>query len=227
MLKLKQPENGYKYNSDTVVLYNFVSLFYPKDDILEIGSGCGILSLMIKRDFDCEIKAVEKQKEMFEISLKNSKENNLSVEFFNVDLNEFKSNKKFDFIVSNPPFYDHTSSTSSNVLKKIARYDDNLSLDLLVKKTNSLIKTKGEFIFCYDSTKLQSVLLKLSEYKFRVKTMQFVYGSDKKNSNIVLIRAVKTNIKQCKVIPPFFFFKDKIATKEAKEISLKADCISA
>jgi tRNA1Val (adenine37-N6)-methyltransferase len=219
LLELKQPLDGYKYNSDTIVLYSFVSLFSPKGRVLDIGSGSGILSLLIKRDFQTEVIGIEKQKEMFEISLENSRHNSLDVEFSNEDFEDFQSNEKFDFIVSNPPFYNHKSSTSSNESKRIARYDDNLSLDLFVKKTNSLIKTDGEFIFCYDATRVQAVISKLSEYKFNIKTMRFVHGSDKKSSNIVLIRAVKTKVGQCEVLPPFLFSNEE----KAKEISKKAN----
>lgn len=200
-----------------------MSLFNPKGNILDIGSGCGILSLLLKRDYQCEVCAVEKQKEMFEISLENSTESNIEVDFFNEDFQQFRSDKKFDFIVSNPPFYDHTSSTSSNISKKIARYDDSLSLDDFIKKANSLIKVDGELIFCYDSARVQSVVNTLSSYKFFIKTMQFVYGKEGKNSNIVLVRAVKKKIKQCEVIEPFFFFRDKEVSDRAKEISKKAN----
>ncbi|MCV6607677.1 MAG: methyltransferase [Campylobacterales bacterium] len=219
MLELKQPLNGYKYNSDTIVLYDFVSLFSPKGRVLDIGSGCGILSLLIKRDFKIEVVGVEKQKEMFEISLENSRVNNLEVEFCNENFSDFQSTEKFDFIVSNPPFYNHKSSTSTNESKKIARYDDNLSLDLFIKKTNSFIKTDGEFIFCYEAVRLQEVMDKLIQYKFKIKTMMFVHGSERKSSNIVLIRAVKTKVGQCEILPPFLFSNEK----RVKEISLRAN----
>ncbi len=223
MLKIRQPKDGYKYNSDTIALYGFVSLFKPHGEILEIGSGCGILSLLFKRDFDCNVFGVEKQLEMYELSLKNSKENDIVCEFFHDDFESFKSEKKFDFIVSNPPFYDHTSSTSANISKQIARYDDNLTLENFVRKANSLIKTNGELIFCYDSGKIQNVLSKLTEYKLNVKTIRFVYGSDDKNSNIVLLRAVKSKVKNCEVMPSFYFFKNGQLTEEAKKLTEKSD----
>ena len=45
-----QLKDGYRYNSDTIMLYNFIFDISPKGDILEVGAGCGVLGLLLKRD---------------------------------------------------------------------------------------------------------------------------------------------------------------------------------
>ena len=50
---LAQLKSGYRYNSDTLVLYDFISssLKNFSGRILDVGAGCGILGLLLKRDF--------------------------------------------------------------------------------------------------------------------------------------------------------------------------------
>ena len=45
-----QLKDGYRYNSDTIMLYNFIFDISPKGNILEVGAGCGVLGLLLKRD---------------------------------------------------------------------------------------------------------------------------------------------------------------------------------
>ena len=47
---LYQPESGYCYNSDSMFLYDFVSSFKPKGEVLDVGAGCGIVGLLVARD---------------------------------------------------------------------------------------------------------------------------------------------------------------------------------
>ena len=78
---LYQPQNGYCYNSDTHFLYNFIvenlkKYKNIKGEILDIGSGSGILGLLVAKDFEkiklnqCEIQ------EMFQFFTKKNSETN-------------------------------------------------------------------------------------------------------------------------------------------------------
>ncbi|MBT0606335.1 methyltransferase, partial [Campylobacter lari] len=49
MLKLFQYSKGYRYNNDSLLLFDFLSKYNLKGNILDIGCGCGILGLLIKQ----------------------------------------------------------------------------------------------------------------------------------------------------------------------------------
>ncbi len=60
-----QYKDGYRYNSDTVFLYNFISQEKLKGKLLDVGSGCGILGLLLKRDFsDIELYQIDIQEKI-------------------------------------------------------------------------------------------------------------------------------------------------------------------
>ena len=48
-LELYQLENGYRYNSDTLFLYDFIA-DKIRGESLAVGCGCGVLGLLVARD---------------------------------------------------------------------------------------------------------------------------------------------------------------------------------
>jgi len=77
-LFLYQPQNGYCYNSDTHFLYNFIKQKLKqfkniKGELLDIGSGSGVLGLLIARDYDkLKLNQCEIQESFQFLSQKNS-----------------------------------------------------------------------------------------------------------------------------------------------------------
>ena len=221
-IKLYQPKNGYCYNSDTMFLYDFISKFNIKGDILEIGGGCGVLGLLVKRDFPkINLSIVEKQKVMFDFILKNLNENNLKAEVLNGDFLEFDFDKKFDFVISNPPFYNGTLK-SDNEIKKIARYEEFLPMDKFFEKVNKILKERGEFIFCYDAKRIDDIISKMPK-PLKIIDIRFFHPRMNKNATLVLIRAKRHAKSEVKIHPPLIGFEGENFSKEAEVIYKKAN----
>jgi len=221
-LILYQPKNGYCYNSDTMFLYDFISKFNIKGDVLEVGGGCGVLGLLIKRDFPkINLTIIEKQKVMYDFTLKNSKENNLEAEVINADFLEYKFDKKFNFIISNPPFYKGTLK-SENEIKKIARYEEYLPMEEFFNKVKSLLVENGEFIFCYDAKRIDDIIKTLPK-PLKITDMRFMYPRVNKNASLVMIRAKRHAKSMVKIHPPLIGFEGEEYSKEASEIYKKAN----
>lgn len=222
-LSLKQPQDGYRYNSDSVVLYDFLYDLIPKGKILDVGSGCGILALLIKRDFNCTVYGVELQKEMFSLALYNRQINELDVTFINTSIQKFKSASKFDYIVSNPPFYAKETKQTRNENLAIARYDENMPFKDLVLKTKELLKENGSFVFCYKADRLSFVMSTLKDCGLSASLMRFVHPKKTKEASIVIICAKKTKAKLLKILPPFFAFSDHRPSLNFKSAVLRAN----
>ena len=219
---LYQPKNGYCYNSDTMFLYDFISKFNIKGNVLEVGGGCGVLGLLIKRDFPkIDLTIIEKQKIMVEFINKNLKENNLEAEVIEGDFLETEFNKRFDFVISNPPFY-NGSLKSENEIKKIARYEEYLPMKKFFIKVNSVLKERGEFIFCYDAKRIDDIILTLQK-PLKITDLRFMYPRITKNASLVMIRAKRHSKSMIKIHPPLIGFEKDDYSKEACEIYKKAN----
>ncbi|WP_457564922.1 tRNA1(Val) (adenine(37)-N6)-methyltransferase [Caminibacter sp.] len=220
-MTLYQPKNGYCYNSDTMFLYDFISRFNIKGKVLEVGGGCGVLGLLIKRDFPkIELSIIEKQKIMAEFIRKNLKENQLAAEVIEGDFLECDFKKEFDFIISNPPFYKGTLKSENEIIKT-ARYEENLPMREFFEKVNVALKERGEFIFCYDAKRVDEIINNLPK-PLKVTDIRFMHPRINKNATLVMIRA-KRHAKSFAVIhPPLIGFEGENYSKEAEMIYKKA-----
>jgi len=103
---LYQPQEGYCYNSDSVFLYDFIDSFNPKGKVLDVGAGCGIVGLLVARDNPkVELEAVEKQDAFAEYAATNARVNKIDYKIHHKDFLELDEDIKYDYIISNPPFY--------------------------------------------------------------------------------------------------------------------------
>ena len=203
-------------------LYDFITKFNIKGEVLEVGGGCGVLGLLIKRDFEkINLSIVEKQKIMFDFILKNLKENNLKADVLNGNFLEYDFKKKFDFIISNPPFY-KGSLKSENEIIKIARYEEFLPMEKFFEKVNKILKERGEFIFCYDAKRIDDIISKIPK-PLKITDLRFFYPRMNKNATLVLVRAKRHAKSMVTVHPPLIGFEGDEYSSEAKAIYKKAN----
>ena len=113
---------------------------------LDIGTGTGLLSLMLAQKTTSLIDAVEIDTLAFTQAAENFALSpfNKRISVFNDDILVFKSDKKYDAIICNPPFFEGDLK-SADVLKNAAKHDTTLTLQQLLKVVEGLLKPDGEF----------------------------------------------------------------------------------
>lgn len=225
-LELLQLKNGYRYNSDSLFLYNFVAKFLKKSKVLDVGCGCGILGLLIKRDYEfCDVCLLDLQEENIHLCEQNAKNNHLHVNIVHCDFLNFDKNM-YDVVVSNPPFYHQGAKKSDNEHKCISKSCEYLPFKEFALKAHKVLKASGEFIFCYDSKQIQMIFSVLNECGFNVQHVRFVYPKINKSSSLVLVKAQKNSKSLCEILPILIANDENGYTSEAKNIFLKANLVS-
>ena len=153
-------------------------------NILDIGSGSGLISLILRQRFnDANIIAIEPNKNAFiqsEINFKNSpfeKEINL----INTDLQSFKNDKKFDLILSNPPFFSGDTK-SENQDRNEARQEKYLPLDKLLQSARDLLSLDGKFFLIYPTWEANRVNTEAKKINLFVKIQTTIYSKLQKAS---------------------------------------------
>jgi len=211
VLYLFQYEDGYRYNSDSLLLYDFTYKLKPSGNVLDVGSGSGIVGLLLKRDFsDISLTQVEVQEKHKILTCKSAEHNKLKSEIICADIRDCLFDKKFDFIVSNPPFYHHGTQKSENESLKISRHSDALPFEELTKAVSSNLKPRGSFVFCYDAKQIDTILSILMMYKLKVNSMRFVYTKEDNDASLVLIYARKSSKSLCKILPSLYMNSEEI-----------------
>ena len=113
-------------------------------NILDIGTGTGLLSLMLAQKVEANIDAIELNKE----AARQAEENFTAspwkdrLQVYLADINEFDPPKKYDCIISNPPFF-QDDLKSENASKNAAKHDTTLTLDKLVMQMKRLLSEDG------------------------------------------------------------------------------------
>jgi len=217
-----QPIDGYCYNSDTIFLYDFLTNFKIKGNVLDIGSGSGILGLLVARDNKVNLSAVEIQEFMANYTKINAKANKIEIDLKVGNFLEIEFDKKFDFLISNPPFYHENVLRSQKKELDISRFSKNLPLDEILKKANKILKPKGSFIFCYDAKQIQKIVYILTNYKYNIEAIKFVHPKKEKEANLVIVYAKKSSKTLTKIFPPMIVFENSNYTKEALNAFKKA-----
>ncbi|KIM07889.1 MAG: methyltransferase [Sulfurovum sp. FS06-10] len=228
---LYQPTKGYAYNSDSIFLYQFISQFHPKGELLDVGCGVGIISLLLTRDFKIKTTIIDKQKIMLQYAKHNYVINGLEVKSNMGDFIHFNEHQKFDYVVSNPPFYDENVTQSSNEHLNIARYAHHLPIEDFVQKVKKVLKPRGRFIFCYDAKQVDRLLYALKKHKINPEVMRFVHSKIDRESKLVMISARMNSNSLMKVMPPLIVFDEEghyrpeaqLAFDNASTNSIKGD----
>lgn len=208
-MQLFQYQDGYRYNSDSLLLYDFICSFNPKGNVLDIGSGSGILGLLVKRDFSAiNLSQIEIQESHYALTCKNSEHNKIDSHIICDDFLNYKFTSSFDFIISNPPFYHSGAQKSENESLKISKHSDSLPFDSFVKKVASLLEFRGSFVFCYDAKQIDSLIAILLKFNLKPNTIKFVHTKKGKDASIVLIHAKKGSKSLCNVLAPLTMYDE-------------------
>lgn len=113
-----QSNDVFKIGTDAMVLGAWLSLNFNPKTILDIGTGTGILSLMMAQKFpDARITAFDANPEAVLLSRNNFKSSSLglNIESHLSDFKIFKSQIKFDVIISNPPYFVNSMKAKNQV----------------------------------------------------------------------------------------------------------------
>lgn len=144
---IKQDKCAMKVGTDAVLLGAWIIPNGSKN-ILDIGTGTGVISLMLAQKSSANILAVEIDKQSTEQAMLNVSQSNYfsQIQVENVSIQDLaqKSEKKFDLIVTNPPYFiDSYKSIESN--RTIARHSDSLPFEELIDSVIKLLDVKGKF----------------------------------------------------------------------------------
>ena len=156
---VEQDDVAMKVGTDGVLLGAWAACDGAKR-ILDIGTGTGVISLMLaQRNSEAEIHAVE----IDEIATKRARSNfDLSpwaerLEVENCAVQEFGADEKFDLIISNPPYF-VDSLLPPDAKRSTARHTHDLSFEELDKAVCRLLADEGRFALILPITEFEKYL---------------------------------------------------------------------
>jgi len=158
---INQDKCAMKVGTDAVLLGAWV---FPNGSklILDIGTGTGVVALMLAQKTDAFIDAIDIDTHAFNQASQNVSESKFAnqVSVIHSSLQEYSkiANKKYNLIVTNPPYFEQ-SLKSSDEQRSFARHADVLPFEELIEGVIKLLDPKGKFCL---------ILPTLEAEKFRV-----------------------------------------------------------
>ena len=206
--EIQQDKCAMKVCTDSCLFGATIEINREVENILDIGTGTGLLSLITAQKCNAVIDAVEIVENAANQASNNFKSSPWSdrLNLFNNSIQNFSENciKKYDLIISNPPFFSDNLK-SHDPSSNIALHNDLLSPSELLASSSLLLSPTGYFI----------IMLPLYEAKEFIK---LAFGF---NLNLSSIQNIK-NTQNSSVLRSICIFKfSKESVEEKEDIIIK------
>ena len=224
-----QKQSGYRYSLEPFLIADFVKLL-PRQEVLDIGTGCGIIPLlMVHREPEIKVTGIENQDSSASYAENNISKNKMRIKIIRGDFLESEwSSKQFDLIVSNPPYRKIKSGrVNRDKEKAISRHELKLSLPAMLEKAKPILKSGGHIILAYPSIRLPEALRELEIRELYPNRVRFIHGSENAEAKFFLVDAIKEKKSDLIVDSPLYVYnKDKSYSKEMNEIYDSFNCFN-
>lgn len=212
-LQVFQARQGYRFSVDAVLLAHFPELEHT-DKIIDIGTGSGVIPLLLSQRCQAGITGVEIQTDMAARALKSVKHNHLEdrIHIIQADINDIDQilpGACADLIVSNPPYWKAgEGKISSRPEEAIARHELKLTLEQLIRQSAYLLTTGGRLALIQRADRLQEAMSLLSVYQFAARRLRMVHSNHQTEARMILLEAVKGSHPSLKILPSLYLYQE-------------------
>lgn len=225
-LRIIQRNDGFCFGIDSVLLSDFAKGIKKNSQVLDLGTGTGILGLLLCAKTSLKkITGVEVQTEIAEMAKRTVRLNNLEEKFDIInsnikDLDKVLKLDYYDSIITNPPYKKlNSGKVNNNEIKLISRHEIKAELSDFIKISFKLLKDRGNLYMVHRSERLADIIYEMRLNKLEPKRIRFVYSNNNSDSKLVLIEAIKNGKSFLTIEKPLYVYKeDGTYTDEILEI---------
>ncbi len=225
-IQLYQYKDGYRFSIDSILLAFFPEIKKNVTNVVDMGTGSGILSIILALRFSwIRVTAIEIQEELVSIAKENVNINRLS-DRINIIHGDFRQVEKYikketvDVIISNPPYLPkNTGRSSPKKQKAIAKHELKGRLEDVADAANYILKQGGELDIVYPVHGLKRMIMALEQRNLKIERLRMIHENIERAANLFLLCAKKDK-EAIPIIPPPLIIRDTSGnyTKEVNDI---------
>jgi len=213
-IQVRQPRTGYRFSIDAVLLAHLAEP-RPKDRVLELGTGCGIVSLILAHRMPgVRVTAVELQAELAELARENVRRNGLEarIAVVEADLRTLwpkGAGGPFDLVLSNPPYRRWRSGRiNPDPQKAVARHEIESRLSDVIAAARRLLTRSGRFALIYPAERAAELLTEMCAARIEPKQMRAIHSRLDAEAKLVMVEGASGAGPALKIGPPLAVYGD-------------------
>lgn len=187
--RILQARKGYRFSVDAPLLADFVRP-RPSDELLELGTGSGVISILLSIKPFGRITAVEVQEGLAGLARRNVALNGLEsrIEVVRADFRTWEPGRRFDLIFSNPPYIRRaTGFLSASAEKSAAKHELHGDITDILAKTKEWLAPGGRACFVFPEKRRPDLLAAAGECGLAVRRLRFVHPRAGEPANLFLV----------------------------------------
>jgi tRNA1Val (adenine37-N6)-methyltransferase len=187
-VRLWQPRKGYRFALDAPLLADFIET-RPEDDICELGTGNGVIPVLLSLQPFRRITALELQPSLFDLAVRNVALNGLAdrIEVVRADLREYRPGRVFDLVFSNPPYVRRgTGFPSPQAEKTVAKQEVTCDIEQVMRAVFDLLKPAGRASFVFPAARFDDLIVAAAGQDLHPRRLRFVRPRDADPANLFL-----------------------------------------
>ncbi len=194
--RIIQNPSFFCFGMDAVLLSSFAGTG-PGDRVLDLGTGTGIIPLLLTAKGKCAfaegLELQEPVAEMADRSVRlNGAEKVCRIRCGDIrKVPEEYKRAEFDAVTSNPPYIEGGSGLHNELTtRNLARHEIEVTLEQVVRAAAHLLRPGGSFYLIHKPHRLPEIFGTLRSFRLEPKRMQLVQPYRDKQPNMVLVEAV-------------------------------------
>jgi tRNA1Val (adenine37-N6)-methyltransferase len=175
-----------KVGTDAVLLGAWAEV-QRTDWVLDIGTGCGILPLMLAQKGIAKVHAVDLDEASALEAAENFQASQWSRQLFafHADIRKFTMQCAYDLIISNPPFFINSYKSDTDRKNQTRHTDTSLSFVELASVVKRLLKPDGRFVLVLPERESRDFIPIAAKYHLYVHKCQQIIPMEGKEPNRV------------------------------------------
>jgi len=208
-----------KIGTDAILLSRWVEV-NADDEVLDIGTGCGLIPLMLSQKGIKNADAVEIDGDSCDEAAQNFRNSAWNSRLFAIhaDIKSYSETcgKKYDLIVSNPPFF-FGDNVPQKAKKGLARHTNTLSYNDLLSSVKRMLKPNGRFALVLPALEARTFLKEAENQGFYLKKEMKIVPIEGKEPNRINMQLVVNQVDRAESETFVLRYADHSFTKEYKD----------
>ena len=223
-LKIYQDLDYFCFSLDSVILANFCTIRLRDKKICDMGTGNGVIPLILSKRTDKSITGVEIQESLYNLAKESVSYNHLEnqITLIHDDIDHLPFHEEFDLVTCNPPYFKVQEHNYFNEQeeKVIARHEVKMNLDKMFSVASRILKNNGNFAMVHRTERIMEIVSVMRKYHIEPKKIIFIHENIHKESTLVFIEGQKCGNVGLKIEAPFIMYQeDGSMTKEYEQLT--------